>query len=435
MRRSSDPILYACKRGRLNMTGFAGNWREKCHACRQATHPSKASGSWKQMTKFTLSPRALLRMSLTASALLIGAGADAQEPPQAAAPPPAVTVASAEQKDVTPSVTFNGRIEAVDSVDLRARVEGFVADRHFVEGEDVKTGDLLFVLEKDAYKDAIAQVRGQITAAEGALLLADIEVRRQGALVERKAVAQALLDQATAKHSQALVELQQMRAALERAELDLKYTDIHAPMGGRIGRSLYSVGDVVGPSSEALARIVSQDPMYVTFPVTARELLEVLKSSEARGRDPRSVEVKLRLADGSIYGKAGKINFLDVEVDPTTDTVTVRATIPNTSAARERILIANELVGVIIEETEPEQGLVIPQAAVAVDQAGPYVLVVGEDGKAEQRRIRPGSIQGREITVTEGLNGGEKVIVGGLQKVRPGQVVTATPAADLGASQ
>ena len=388
------------------------------------------------MTKFTLSPRALLRMSLTACALLIGAGADAQEPPQAAAPPPAVTVASVEQKDVTPSVTFNGRIEAVDSVDLRARVEGFVAERHFVEGEDVKTGDLLFVLEKDAYKDAIAQIRGQITAAEGALLLADIEVRRQGALVERKAVAQALLDQATAKHSQALGDLQRLRAALERAELDLKYTDIRAPMDGRIGRSLYSVGDVVGPSSGALARIVSQDPMYVTFPVTARELLEVLKSSEARGRDPRSVQVKLRLPDGSIYGKAGKINFLDVEVDPTTDTVTVRATIPNTSAARsERILIANQLVGVIIEETEPEQALVIPQAAVAVDQAGPYVLVVGEDGKAEQRRIRPGSIQGREITVTEGLDGGEKVIVGGLQKVRPGQVVTATPAADLGASQ
>lgn len=388
------------------------------------------------MTKFTLSPRALLRMSLTACALLIGAGADAQEPPQAAAPPPAVTVASVEQKDVTPSVTFNGRIEAVDSVDLRARVEGFVAERRFVEGEDVKTGDLLFVLEKDAYKDAIAQVRGQITAAEGALLLADIEVRRQGALVERKAVAQALLDQATAKHSQALGELQRLRAALERAELDLKYTDIRAPMDGRIGRSLYSVGDVVGPSSGALARIVSQDPMYVTFPVTARELLEVLKSSEARGRDPRSVQVKLRLPDGSIYGKAGKINFLDVEVDQTTDTVTVRATIPNTSAAgSERILITNQLVGVIIEETEPEQALVIPQAAVAVDQAGQYVLVVGEDGKAEQRRIRLGSIQGREITVTEGLNGGEKVIVGGLQKVRPGQVVTATPAADLGASR
>ena len=176
--------------------------------------------------------------------------------------------------------------------------------------------------------------------------------------------------------------------------------------------------------------------MYVTFPVTARELLEVLKSSEARGQDPRSVQVKLRLPDGSIYGKTGKIDFLDVEVDPTTDTVIVRATIPNTSAGQsERILIANQLVGVIIEQAEPEQALVIPQAAVAVDQAGPFVLVVGEDGKAEQRRIRPGSIYGSETTVTEGLGVDEKVIVGGLQKVRPGQVVTATPAADLGVAQ
>jgi membrane fusion protein (multidrug efflux system) len=387
------------------------------------------------MKKFTLSPYALLRMSLIASALLIGAGAEAQEPPQAAAPPPAVTVASVEQKDVTPSVTFNGRIEAVDSVDLRARVEGFVAKRDFVEGDDVKSGDLLFVLEKDAYEDEIAQIRGQITAAEGTLLLAEIEVQRQETLVERKAVAQALLDQATAKHSQALGDLQRLRAALKRAELDLGYTDIRASMDGKIGRSLYSVGDVVGPSSGALATIVSQDPMYVTFPVTARELLEVLKSSEARGQDPRRVQVKLRLPDGSIYGKTGKINFLDVKVDPTTDTVTVRATIPNTSAGQsERILIANQLVGVIIEP-EPEQALVIPQAAVAVDQAGPYVLVVGEDGKAEQRRIRQGSILGSKTTVTEGLRGGEKVIVGGLQKVRPGQMVTTTPAADLGAAE
>jgi membrane fusion protein (multidrug efflux system) len=185
-----------------------------------------------------------------------------------------------------------------------------------------------------------------------------------------------------------------------------------------------------------LATIVSQDPMYVSFPVTARELLEVLKTSEARGQDPRSVQVKLRLPDGSIYGKTGKIDFLDVEVDPTTDTVIVRATIPNTSAGQsERILIANQLVGVIIEQAEPEKALVIPQAAVAVDQAGPFVLVVGEDGTAEQRRISPGSIFGSDTTVTEGLGLDERVIVGGLQKVRPGQVVNATPVADLGVTQ
>lgn len=389
-----------------------------------------------RMQRHRLSPRALLLMSITASALLIAAGADAQEPPQGAAPPPAVTVASVEHKDVTPTVTFNGRIEAVDSVELRARVEGFVAKRLFVEGDDVKAGDLLFVLEKEAYEDAIAQIRGQITSAEGTLLLAEIEVRRQGTLVEREAVAQALLDQATAKHSQALGDLQRLQAALARAELDLGYTDIRAPMDGRIGRSFYSVGDVVGPSGGTLATIVSQDPMYVAFPVTARELLDVLKSSEARGQDPRSVQVKLRLPDGSVYGQTGTINFLDVAVDPTTDTVIVRATIPNTPAGRsERILIANQFVGVIVEEAEPEQALVIPQAAVAVDQAGPFVLVVGEDGTAEQRRIRPGSIHGTEITVTEGLGGGEKVIVGGLQKVRPGQVVAATPVAALEVSQ
>lgn len=407
------------------------------HVPSQATHAPWIAGTGTPATTVTPSPRARRRLSLAACALLIGAGVQAQEPPpSAAAPAPAVTVASVVQKDVTPSVTFNGRIEAVDSVDLRARVEGFVAARRFVEGEDVETGDLLFVLEKDAYEDAIAQIRGQITAAEGTLLLADIEVRRQETLVEREAVAQALLDQATAKHAQALGDLQRLQAALERAELDLGYTDIRAPMDGRIGRSAYSVGDVVGPSSGALAKIVSQDPMYVTFPVTARELLEVLRTSEARGQDPRSVQVKLRLPDGSIYDQTGKIDFLDVEVDPTTDTVIVRATIQNTSAGQsERILMANQLVGVIIEQTEPERALVIPQAAVAVDQAGPFVLVVGDDGTTEQRRISPGSIFGSETTVTGGLAGGERVVVGGLQKVRPGQVVTATPVADPGVAR
>jgi membrane fusion protein (multidrug efflux system) len=146
--------------------------------------------------------------------------------------------------------------------------------------------------------------------------------------------------------------------------------------------------------------------------------------------------VKVRLPDGSIYDKTGQIDFLDVEVDPTTDTVIVRATIPNTAAGQSgRILIANQLVGVIIEQAAPEQALVIPQAAVAIDQAGPFVLVVGDDGTAEQRRISPGAIFGTDVTVIDGLGGGEKVIVGGLQKVRPGQVVTATPVADPGVAQ
>lgn len=367
--------------------------------------------------------------AVIAIALQVGACDEAAPMKSAAPPPPAVTVTSVAKQDVTPSTTFNARIEAVDSVDLRARVQGFVEKRLFDEGAEVRAGDPLIVLEKAPYEAQVEQVRGQITSAEGALKLAKIEVDRNETLVRRQAVAQAKLDESNARYAQALGELQQLQAALKRAELDLGYTDIKAPMDGRIGRFQVSVGDFVTPSSDALAAIVSQDPMYVTFPVSARKLLEVRKAASSQGGDPRNVIVKLRMPDGSIYGETGKIDFVDVQVSPTTDTVTLRATIPNIQNDRGgRFLIHNQLVTAIIEQAEPEQALVIPQAAVAIDQAGPYVLVVGQEGKAEQRRIRVGAAQGGAISVTDGLKEGERVIVEGLLKVRPGQAVAVADA-------
>jgi membrane fusion protein (multidrug efflux system) len=171
--------------------------------------------------------------------------------------------------------------------------------------------------------------------------------------------------------------------------------------------------------------IVSQDPMHVSFPVSTRVVQEVRAEAAARGRDPRAVRVKLRLPDGSIYGETGTIDFLDVRVDPATDTVTARAVIPNVPGGTgARTLFHGQLVGVIIEESEPLRALVIPQAAISVDQAGAYVLVVGADAIAQQRRIRAGSQHGTRVVVVEGLQAGEQVIVEGLQRARPGQRVT-----------
>lgn len=392
----------------------------------KASNGSNANAPWRRPGI----GRLLSHGAIVAMALQVAACDEAAPTVQSAAPPPAVTVTGVTKQDVNPSTTFNARIEAVDSVDLRARVQGFVEKRLFDEGAEVKAGDPLIVLEKAPYQAQVEQVRGQITSAEGALKLAKIEVDRNETLVRRQAVAQAKLDESNARYAQALGELQQLQAALKRAELDLSYTDIKAPMDGRIGRFQVSVGDFVTPSSDALAAIVSQDPMYVTFPVSARKLLEVRKAASSQGGDPRNVIVKLRMPDGSIYGETGKINFVDVQVSPTTDTVTLRATIPNVQNDRGvRFLIHNQLVTAIIEQAEPEQALVIPQAAIAVDQAGPYVLVVGENGKAEQRRIRVGAAQGDSIQVTDGLKEGERVIVEGLLKVRPGQAVAVADAA------
>lgn len=361
------------------------------------------------------------RTVLIASALLVGACGEAEQAPQAAPPPPppTVAVASVEKQDVMPSATFNGRIEAVDRVELRARVTGFLEKRLFVEGQDVKAGDLLFSIQRDQYDAELQQAESQVLEQKAALEHAQTELGRYSRLFEQKAAAATDVDNWRHHRDSAKAALLAAEAQVALAKLNVGYTQVTAPVAGRIGLAKYTAGNWVNPDSGVLAVIVSQDPMYATFPVSARELLTVRRTAEATGHDPRAVTVKLRLPDGSIYGKTGTINFVDVQVDPTTDRVTIRATLPNP----QRLLVADQLVGVIVEQGRPEQALVIPQAAIVVDQAGPYVLVVDNEGKAEQRRVRPGSAYGSVITVVEGLKEGERVIVEGLQKVRPGQLV------------
>lgn len=343
---------------------------------------------------------------------------------------PAVGFIRVAEKAITRSDAYNARVEAVDTVELRARVDGFVKKRLFEEGADVEVGELLIVLEKEPYQAQIGQVRGQIRAAEGTMRLAKVDLDRRKELRKRGVDSQSRLDQAQGTYTQALGDLERLRAALAKSELDLGYTDITAPIDGRIGRSVFSVGNFVGPASGPLAVIVSQDPMYVSFPVSARRLLEVRREAAARGQDVRAVDVKLRLPDGSLYDQTGTIDFVDVQVDATTDTVTVRAKIANPQHPdSRRALVDNQLVGVIVEQSQTDAALVIPQAAILVDQAGPHVFVVDAENRVEQRRIVAGSPQGAEVTLAEGLEVGDRVIVEGLQRVRPGDRVAAEPVA------
>jgi biotin carboxyl carrier protein len=231
----------------------------------------------------------------TLAALALGPVALAAGTASAQQAAPAVTVVEVEQRDITPSVSFTGRIEAVDKVDLRARVEGFLDQRLFEEGQEVKARDLLFVIEKAPYQAEIETVNAAIARAQATLDLAEIERRRQAELVRKQATAQAWLDEATGKAGEARADLRRQQASLITAKLNLGYTDVKAPIAGRIGRSMFSVGDFVGPSSETLATIVSQDPMYMTFPVTQRQLLKVRKGANAASRDPKNIAVKVRL--------------------------------------------------------------------------------------------------------------------------------------------
>jgi len=360
--------------------------------------------------------------ALSAALLVAGCGDGKQASPAASAPPPAVTVVKVSAAEIKPATTFTGRIEGKEKVELRARVEGFLEKRLFVEGANVKDGELLFGIEKGLYQAAVDQAKAALLTAESTLKLADLEVDRQTQLFQRNVTAQATLDQATAKQGEARGAMLAQKAAVEKAELQLSYTDIKSPISGRIGRASVSVGNFVSPSNTALATIVSQDPIYASFPVTQREMLAVRKQQAASKGGEYAIYVQL--ADGSRYPSAGKIDFLDNTVNQGTDTVQVRAVFANP----DRVLVDGQLVTVVAEEGKGESALLAPQQALQVDQTGPYVLVVDKDNKIQIRRVETDVARGVNIVIRKGLAENELIVTEGIQRVRPGQIVAPTEA-------
>jgi membrane fusion protein (multidrug efflux system) len=336
---------------------------------------------------------------------------------------PAVTVAPVMLKDVSPSIGFTGRVEAVDSVELRARVQGFLEQQRFEEGAHVNKGDILFVIEKAPFQAAVAAAEGALARAEAEVVRSEKDRKRYEVLVATDDISRQRFDLAVAAELAAKAEMKTAQAQLDKANLDLSYTEINTPIDGRIGRSIYSIGNLVGPESGVLATIVSEDPVYVTFPVSQRLVLEYQKRTRESG--PEAIVVRLRLSDGSAYSSPGRIDFADIQVSQSTDTLTLRAAFPNP----DQLLIDGQFVTVSVEKEQQEKALVISQAAVQADQAGTYVLVVNSENKIEVRRIQPGAGgQEGEMVVQSGLKEGDRVVVEGMQKVRPGQVVEATVA-------
>lgn len=340
------------------------------------------------------------------------------------AQPGAVPVGTvyAERQSISNIRDFVGRVEATGRVDIRARVQGYLEQVLFKEGDIVKKGDQLYQIEKGLFQAAVEAAKGALERSKAAKTLTAIQLQRAQDLLEKSAGTAVARDQALAADQQAQGQILADQANLDTANINLGYTEIASPITGKVSKTNVTAGNVVGPDSGVLTLIVSQDPMYISFPVSQRELLQAQLSG--RVKDIAGIKIKIRFADGSTYKQEGTVDFIDVSVDRSTDTVLARATMPNPDGA----LIDGQLVSVAVEAGAPQDKVVVPQAALIADQQGVYVFAV-EDGKAVVKRIKTGGESGANIVVDEGLKGGEQIIVEGLQSIRPGQAVQAAPAA------
>ncbi len=344
--------------------------------------------------------------------------------PSQAQQPAAVPVGTvfAEKKAITPSLEFIGRVEAINRVDIRARITGYLEGVVFTEGDAVKDGALLYRIERGSFEAAVKEAQGALESAKAAKVLAEIQLKRAEDLLKTNSGTAVARDQALAADQQAAGAVLQAEANLQTAQINLGYTEITSPISGKIGRTSVTKGNVVSPQTGTLTTIVSQDPMYVTFPVSQRDFLRAQQTGERP--DLKSFKVKLRYSDGVFYDQIGEVNFIDVAVDRSTDIVTARATVANPRGG----LIDGQLMTVVVELANSQQKVVIPQSALLADQGGVYVFVV-EHGKAVVKRVKTGVPSGTGVIIDAGLTGGEQVIVEGLQSVRPGAPIRANPVA------
>ena len=371
----------------------------------------------------------------------LSAGAAAQQP--APGGPPAVGVVRAERQQITQSDEFIGRIQAVNRVTLVARVTAFLDKRQFVEGAEVKKGDLLYVLEQPPFQAQVDAAKASIEQFEAQHRNAELTLERAQALLKTPAGQQSNVDAALASERGFAAQIAGAQAQLETAQINLAYTEIRAPIDGKISATQVTEGNVVSPTTGTLANIVSQDPMYVLFPIALRAGLD-LRARYARKGGYRAVLIKLRLPDGQIYSQEGNLDYVSPTVAENTDTVTLRGVVPNPvlpgmkagqPGARE--LTDGEFVTVLLQGVQPIEVLAIPRASVLSDQQGDYVYVVDNQNKAQVRRIQQGQSTPSIAVITNGLKEGELVISEGLQRVRPGEAVSpgpATPAPQIGTS-
>lgn len=373
----------------------------------------------------------IARLGVALAVLSIFAGCG--EKPQAGAapgagmPPPEVAVMTVAPQRLTISNELPGRLEATRVAQVRARVAGIVQKRAFREGSEVKAGELLFKIDAAPYQAVLESTQAALARAEANLTQASLKLQRYKPLVEINAVSKQEYDDANAAQKQAAADVASAKAARTTANLNLGYARVTAPISGRIGRALVTEGALVGQGEATqLATIQQLDPIYVNLTQSSNDLLQ-LQRSMANGQlqnvGKGQAAVTLVLEDGTSYPLPGKLLFSDLSVDESTGAVSLRAEFPNP----KRTLLPGMYVRAKLEQGVREQAISVPQQAVTRSVDGASVMVVGTDGKVAVRTVKTGGAQGNGWLVKEGLQAGDRVIVEGLQKVKPGAVVKVVP--------
>jgi RND family efflux transporter MFP subunit len=355
-----------------------------------------------------------------AAAFLAGCGGNAYAPP----PPPEVTVAKPVDREVTTYLDVTGQTRAIEAVEIRARVKGVLQSMHFTPGSEIKAGDLLFVIEPELYQARVDQAQADLESAQARLAAADEQYAIAQAIFQQKAGSKTDMVQKLQARDEARAAIEQTKARLAAAKLDLSYTHIYAPISGLIDRNFVDIGNLVGADDPTLlASIVRQDPIYAYFQVSERDVLiyrEMLRKGEAATTSGQRVLAYMALATDSGFPHEGEVDYASNKVDPSTGTFEARAVFDNPDG----VLLPGLFVRLHVPFSRG-RGLLLPDDAVGIDQGGRYALVVAEDGTVQRRGVEVGALSDGMRMVQKGLAPDDWVVVNGVQRARPGTKVTA----------
>ena len=373
----------------------------------------------------------LHRLCVYASAgLLLGlAGCDSATEP-VAPPPPAVEYYETRLEAVVTSSEFVARTRAKEDTAITARISGSIVERNFNEGQEVEEGQLMYRIDPRPYEAALASAKAQLSNATSSLQVAERNLVRGEELVPDGYISQAEMDKLRGERDQARAAVESAQAAIDNAQINLDFTEIRAPFTGVAGRSEVSIGDLVGPQTGPLVTLVQREPMLADFDVDEESLANAMKRNQdalARGEPPVRYTPMLTLVNGDLYPHAGELDYASNRVNPGTGTVTITARFPNP----EGTLVPGQFVRIRLQRGEAVDRLLIPQQCVLEDMQGRYVFVIGEDATVARRNVILGQRQGTYWLVESGLDEGDRVIVNGIQKVRSGMPVNASPIESL----